>query len=173
MGCGQGIMPVTDPAPKPRLTAMHVSLFVAALSLCTAMYQGYLNTQAVGVFSSDVTHRETMRSCREAVEFFMEAKLRIRRLTDSAKETLGPRDKGDILFEARRTVSRFAAVATYLANFNEGNLREPYTNLARELEALVDKAAAGESVSFEDANEKFYRLNDDCVTSTKQAIKKS
>ena len=162
---------MTDTAPKPRLTAMHVSLFVAGLSLCTAFYQGYLNTQAVGVFATDVTHRETMRACREAVEYFMEAKLRIRRLTDSAKETLGPRDKGDILFEARRTVSRFAAVATYLANFNEEKLREPYTRLGRELEALIDKAAAGEPAGFESADDKFYQLNNDCVTSSKQAIK--
>ena len=36
----------------------------------------------VGVFSGDASRRETMRACREAVEYFMEARLRIQRIGD-------------------------------------------------------------------------------------------
>ncbi len=151
------------------LNATTISLFVAALSLCTAMYQGYLNTRAVNVFSQDVMYRETMRACHEAVHFFMEARLRINRV--AAARDAGDKERiEDFVFEANRTVARFAAVATYLANFNEESRRERYTDLARKLEALVksaqEKGKAGADLSHVD--EKFYRLNRDCVSSVRK-----
>jgi len=151
------------------VNATTISLFVAALSLCTAMYQGYLNTRAVNVFSQDVMYRETMRACHEAVHFFMEARLRIKRV--AAARDGGDRERiEDFVFDANRTVARFAAFATYLANFNERSRRERYTDLARKLEALVksaqDKGRAGTDLS--EVDEKFYRLNRDCVSSVRK-----
>jgi hypothetical protein len=161
---------MTDAASsKFSLNATHVSLFVAALSLCTAMYQGYLNTQAVGVFSRDVTHRETMRSCREAVEYFMEAELRIERLAKLDRSIYSSKEIADMAFDAHRTVSRFAAVATYLANFNAARLREPYTLLARELDSLIDIAQAGKPADTAPVEAKFYQLNENCVASATPA----
>ncbi len=156
---------MTDSAPKTRLNATHISIFVAALSLCTALYQGYLNTQAVGVFSRDVTHRETMRSCREAVEYFMEAELRIRRLASANRSVYGEKEIAEMAFEARRTVTRFAAVATYLANFNAAKLREPYTAITGNLEALVTNAQAGGLTDTGPVEARFYALNENCVAS--------
>ena len=46
----------------------------AALSLGTAVYQGYLNTKNVEVFQTDARKRETMRACRDSAEFFFEAR---------------------------------------------------------------------------------------------------
>ncbi len=156
---------MTGSSPQPRITATHVSIFVAALSLCTAMYQGYLNTQAVGVFSRDVTHRETMRSCREAVEYFMEAELRIRRLASANRSIYGEKEISELAFDARRTVMRFAAVATYLANFNAAKLREPYTAITRDLETLVTSAQSGGPADTGAVETKFYALNENCVAS--------
>lgn len=152
-------------SPNFRLTTTHVSLFVAALSLATAMYQGYLNTQSVGVFSRDVTHRETMRSCREAVEYFMEAELRIMRLARASRQTYDEKEIAEMAFEARRTVARFAAVATYLANFNEGKLREAYTAITRDLETLIENARAGAPSDTSAVHAKFNILNENCVAS--------
>lgn len=144
-----------------------VSIFVAALSLCTAMYQGYLNTQAVAVFSRDVSYRETMRACREVVEHFMEAKLRIARIVDDTGKLEG-RERSNEIFDARRSVVRFSAVATYLANFNEKLRREPYTELAREIEALIRNAAtSNKAPDFTSVDEKFFALNKDCVAAVK------
>ena len=148
---------------SPRLTATHVSLFVAALSLCTAFYQGYLNTQAVGVFSRDVVHRETMRACREAVEYFMESRLRIQRLAEAPVSTADTQ-RADLVFESRRAVARFASVATYLANFNAPALREPYTAITRDLESLI-AAASAKPVDLGPVDAKFYALNENCVAS--------
>ena len=152
-------------APKPRLTAMHISVFVAAASLCTALYQGYLNTRAVGVFSRDVTHRETMRACRETVEFFMDAKRRIQRIGE-APGAYSAREQADIVFEARRAVARYAAVATYLANFSAEARRARYTEITQNLEAMISAATTGgKPASFEPVDQKFYMLNEDCVAS--------
>lgn len=158
---------MTDAAasPRSRISATHVSIFVAALSLATAMYQGYLNTQAVGVFSRDVTHRETMRSCREAVEYFMEAELRIERLGRANRAVYGEKEISEMGFDARRSVMRFAAVATYLANFNAGKLRDAYTAITRELEALIETAQAGKAVDTAAVETKFNTLNENCVAS--------
>jgi hypothetical protein len=151
------------------VNATAISLFVAALSLCTAMYQGYLNTQAVGVFSRDVQYRETMRACREAVEYFMEARLRIRRITLS-QTMADPVLKEERAFEAERTVARFAAVATYLANYNERARRERYTKLVRDLEALIRTSAAdpAKGADLAKVDEEFYHLNNDCVASVRR-----
>ncbi len=151
--------------PSLNLNATHISIFVAALSLCTAMYQGYLNTQAVGVFARDVTHRETMRACREAVEYFMEAELRIERLARASRAVYGEKEIAEMGFDARRSVTRFAAVATYLANFNAGKLREPYTAITRDLEALAETAQAGKPADTGPVETKFYQLNENCVAS--------
>lgn len=160
-------MTETTPASKIPINATTISIFVAALSLCTAMYQGYLNTQAVAVFSRDVTYRETMRACREAVEHFMEAKLRITRIADDNGKLEG-RARNDEIFDARRTVVRFSAVATYLANFSEKVRRQPYTELARELDSLISNAAAGHKApDFAGVDEKFFALNKDCVAAVR------
>ena len=159
-------------APKPRLTATHVSVLVAAASLCTAMYQGYLNTRAVAVFANDVTHRETMRACRETVEFFMEAKLRIQRLGEAPTGAYSAREQADIAFEARRAVARYAAVATYLANFSAEARRARYTEITQMLEARIDAAARdGKRSDFAEVDQKFYMLNEDCVASVTKAGK--
>ena len=156
---------MTEARAKFRINATHVSLFVAALSLCTAFYQGYLNTRAVGVFSRDVTHRETMRACREAVEYFMEARLRIQRLAAVDRSAYGARDIAEISFDAQRAVARFAAVATYLANFNAVRLRQSYTAITRDLETLAEAAQSGKSADIGAVETKFYALNENCVAS--------
>ncbi|MGE3644831.1 MAG: hypothetical protein AB7F96_13360 [Beijerinckiaceae bacterium] len=154
---------------KPVVNTTTISLFVAALSLCTAMYQGYLNTRAVGVFSRDVEYRETMRACREAVEYFMEARLRIKRLALSQTATDAVL-KEERAFEAERTVARFAAVATYLANYNEGARRDRYTKLVRDLEALIRAGAVdpAKGVDLAKVDEEFFHLNNDCVASVRK-----
>ena len=133
------------------------------------MYQGYLNTRAVGVFSQDVKYRETMRACREAVEYFMEARLRINRLA-AARDSRNEARLDDFAFDANRTVARFAAVATYLANFDEKERRRRYTDLVWDLEALTrnarEKGKAG--ADLKKADEKFFHLNEDCVSSVRK-----
>ena len=158
-------------ARKSRISATQVSIAVAALSLCTALYQGYLNTRAVAVFSHDATHRETMRACRETVEFYMDAKLRIGRIGEAASGVYTPRERADIVFEARRAVARFAAVATYLANFSEETRRARYTDITQKLDAIVETGGDGKPADFSVVDKTFYTLNEDCVASVGMAGK--
>ena len=69
--------------------------------------------------------------------------------------------------EAANSVSRFAALGTYLANFQGDAARETYTHLSWELESIVKAAHSispgGVDKLFEKADGMFAAMNDDCV----------
>ena len=57
-------------------TLAYVSFFVAALSLATSMYQGYLNTRFVDIVQSNVARGETARVCKDLIDVFFQIKFR-------------------------------------------------------------------------------------------------
>ena len=75
--------------------------------------------------------------------------------------------------EAANAVSRIGAYGTYLANFQNEDIRYRYTQLSWELQRLV--LAARESAErdleklFAKADALFASLNDDCVKTAKAA----
>lgn len=154
-------------ASRPsRLTL--VTLAIALLSLATAVYQGWVQTRNLEIVQRDLARREQVRSCKEVIEAYFEAKLRIGLLVGSraapaATFPASPEEAAAI------AVSRFAALGTYLANFQGEATRQRYTALSRELERLVAAARTDSAPdrSFGTADGLFYEMNEDCVRSTR------
>jgi hypothetical protein len=142
------------------LNLTHISLAIATVSLGAALFQGYLNSRNLDVVQRDIARREHLRACKEAIEAYFDAKLRIER----AAAEPGPERR----FEARAAVARVGALGTYLANFQGEAMRVSYTGLTRELDRLAlapSPAAPGEA--FARADGIFAELNQDCMRSTR------
>ena len=73
-----------------RVNIAHVSIVIAVLSLGAAMYQGWINSRNLEVVTRDIGRREHLRACKEVIEAYFEAKLRIARL---AMPTMGAGEK--------------------------------------------------------------------------------
>lgn len=152
-------------------TLAYISFFVAALSLATSMYQGYLNTRFVEVVQSNVARAETARTCKDLIDAFFQFKFKTGQLVMVAERERNPMAPAVLgaEAEARNSVNRFAALGTYLANFQGEEKRRQYTMLSRELERVVSAAgstAPGDAEKlYGKADEMFGAMNDDCVRS--------
>jgi hypothetical protein len=142
-------------------------MFIAALSLCTSIYNGYLNNKFI----------ESLRTCKEIIDAYFQVKFRAGVLSgnaersgsgDSAAATAGASTAS---IEAANAVSRFAALGTYLANLRDDVTRERYTHLSQELEKIVSQAARTPRDQldklFQSADQLFATMNDDCVRAAK------
>ncbi len=149
----------------------YVSFFVAALSLITSMYQGYLNSRFVELIQSGVARSETARTCKDLIDVYFQIKFRTAAVASAFEREKNPNSPAVIAAssEALNTVSRFAAFGTYLANFQGEEKRAEYTALSNELARVVDlahKSPAGDtSKLFGKADELFGAMNADCVKS--------
>ena len=149
----------------------YVSFFVAALSLVTSMYQGYLNTRFVELIQSGVARTETARICKDLIDAYFQIKFRTGALASALEREKNPNAANVIAAssEAQNTVSRFAAYGTYLANFQGEEKRAQYTALSNELSRIVDlahKTPTGDpSKLFDKADDLFGTMNTDCVRS--------
>lgn len=149
----------------------YVSFFVAALSLVTSMYQGYLNTRFVELIQSGVARSETARICKDLIDAFFQIKFRTEGLVAALEREKNPNSAGVVSAsaDARSAVSRFGAYGTYLANFQGEKKRYEYTMLSRELARIVESAhklpVAEPSTLFEKADDMFGVMNADCVRS--------
>ena len=161
---------MNEPAQFPRrFTLTHLSMVIGLASFGAAMFQGYINSRNLEVVQRDIARREHIRACKEVIEVFFEAKLRVGRLADQAKSG-APADA----FDAALIVSRFGAIGTYLANFQGEDARYQYTLLTWELQRLVEVAKAGgaspDNAFFKTADEKFAIMNADCVRSSQLSL---
>lgn len=153
-------------------TLTYVSFFVAALSLVTSMYQGYLNTRFVELIQSGVARSETARICKDLIDAFFQIKYRTGALIAVLEREKNPNAPGVIAAsgEAQNAVNRFGAYGTYLANFQGEKKRYEYTMLSRELSRVVEVAhksspAGDPEKLFGKADEMFGVMNADCVKS--------
>lgn len=153
-------------AGGPRNLLPLVSLAVAGLSLGAASWQGYLNSRNIEIVQRDLGRRELVRVCRDVIEAYFAVKLAV----EKAATLRGDRPAAEIAFEPRAAVNRFAALGTYLANFQGEAKRAEYTALSRELLGLAQTAPAlkpeGLDAAFAKADSMFATLNDDCVRSS-------
>lgn len=152
-------------------TLAYVSFFVAALSLATSMYQGYLNTRFVDIVQSNVARGETARVCKDLIDAFFQIKFTATVLASTVAREKDANAPAVISASAaaQNAVSRFSAYGTYLANFQGEKKREEYTVLSRELERIVGTAQqmppTDAAKLFEKADGLFGGMNDDCVRS--------
>lgn len=149
----------------------YISFFVATLSLVATMYQAYLNTRYVELIQTSVSRGETARTCKDLIDVYFQIKFRTSALAAALEREKNPNSSSVIAAssEALNTVSRFAALGTFLANFQGEEKRAQYTALSNELARIVDlthKTPAGDpSRLFGKADELFGTMNNDCVRS--------
>jgi hypothetical protein len=154
----------------------YISFFVAALSLVTSFYQGYLNTKFVELIQSSVARNETARTCKDLIDAYFQVKLRTAQLAAALDREKNANAPAAIAADSEiaNSVSRFAALGTYLANFADESRREKYTQLSWELSRIATAARttapAGVDKLFEKADAMFAGMNDDCVQSAKKRI---
>ena len=138
-----------------------VSLIVAALSLASSISQSFNYARNIEAAQQNVLRVENLKSCREIIEVFFAFRLR-------AEEAHAARVPGDAAArrEMKRLVYRFGAIGTYIANFAPEAMRERYTAMSWQLDALIDKALAVDpafEAEFAKADTAFGTLNEDCA----------
>ena len=149
-----------------------LSMLLALMSLGAAFYQNYIYTRQLEAIQRNVTRGEYIRACRDEIEAYFSIKLHVEFVTMESATAQSPSSPGRMHeMEGANAVSRFGALGTYLANFQNEDIRYRYTLLTRELSRIVVAArqtAGGDPDKlFEKADEMFTAMNDDCVKSAK------
>ena len=101
-------------------------MFIAALSLCTSIYNGYLNSKFVDLIQNNTARVESLRTCKEIIDAYFQVKFRAGVISTNAERAGGGerarnrpvRASGDQI-EAANAVNKFAALGTYLANLRD------------------------------------------------------
>ena len=151
-------------------------MFIAALSLCTSIYNGYLNNKFVDLIQNNTARVESLRTCKEIIDAYFQVKFRVGVISSNAERAgdgaaAGTAAASTAQIEAANAVSRFAALGTYLANLRDDATRDRYTRLSQELEKIVAQAPRTPRGDldklYENADRMFGTMNDDCVRSAK------
>src|SRR5688572_14191331 len=150
------------------------SMLLATMSLGAAFYQNYIYTQLIQVVQRNVARGEYIRSCKEVIEAYFQIKLKVALIARNAERTAnGGAAEGMLDVEAANAISRFAALGTYLANFQNEDTRYQYTQLSWTLEKILATARntpPGDLEKlFEPADKLFASMNEDCVRTAKAA----
>jgi hypothetical protein len=150
-------------------------MFIAALSLITAIYNGYLNNKFVDLIQNNIARVEYLRTCKETIDAYFQVKFRTSLVSrngarsggGASAELSGPQ------IEAENAVSKFAALGTYLANLRNEQVRQHYTDLSVKLQSIIRDAARTAPAElgklFEPADRIFADMNSDCVKSATAA----
>jgi hypothetical protein len=150
-------------------------MFIAALSLLTSVYNGYLNGKFVDIIQGNLGRGEYMRTCKEIIDGYFQVKFRIGLLSSDTEHGQGATSAGTSQrqVEAANAVNHFAALGTYLANLRDDATRARYTQLSEQLDTIAKQASRASSAElqklFEPADRMFYEMNNDCVKSAKAA----
>jgi hypothetical protein len=162
-----------------KIVMTYFPMFIAALSLCTSIYNGYLNNKFVDLIQNNTARVESLRTCKETIEAYFNVKFRAGVLSTNAARggsagTGGETRMATDEIEATNAVSKFAALGTYLANLRDDATREKYTQLSIELEKIVPQAAktprSDVEKLFVNADKMFTTMNDDCVRSARNPL---
>jgi hypothetical protein len=153
-------------------------MFIATLSLCTSIFNGYLNMRFLNFIERNTSRVEYMKTCKEIIDGYFQVKFRAGLLSAAgararANGTTVPPESTEEA-EANQAVTRFAALGTYLANLRDETTREQYTTLSDELDKAVSRAsqipASELDGLFNKADAIFAGLNNDCVKSAKDNL---
>jgi hypothetical protein len=155
---------------------LYFPMFIATLSLVTSIYNGYLNNKFVELIRHNVTRGEYIRTCKDLIDGYFLIKLKVAALAAAAERARAGQAADTIVYEAEaaNAVSHFAALGTYLANFQDAAARERYTHLSWELAAVAtaarEKAPADVDKLFEKADGMFGQMNDDCIKTVQTTV---
>jgi hypothetical protein len=147
----------------------YVPMFIAVLALLTSIYNGYLNGKFVDLAQRNVGRIEYMRSCKEIIEAYFQAKVRLGALNAGGER--GGTMRAEQM-DAANAVAKFAALGTYLANLRDETIRYRYTQVSLALEKLAADAnripASELGRRLETTDREFNEMNNDCVRSAKE-----
>lgn len=145
-------------------------MFIATLSLCTAIFNGYLNSKFLDFIERNTGRVEYMRTCKDIIDAYFQIKFRAGVISADAAAGSAPRDDRD----GTNAVNKFAALGTYLANLRDDTVRKQYTELTAELGKAMTNAKrvppAEVGSLFTTADRMFEGLNNDCVKSARGVI---
>jgi hypothetical protein len=150
-------------------------MFIATLSLLTAIFNGYLNSKFIDIIQRNVGRSEYMRTCKEAIDAYFQVKFRAGVLAQSsgAAPPVASAAPTPAAVDAANAVAKFAALGTYLANLRDDAIRRRYTELSQQLEQAAREAGKTAPADlprlFAPADVLFGGLNDDCVKSAQAA----
>ena len=137
-------------------------MLIAILSVLSSIYQGYLFAHSNDLIQRNVLRGEYLRTCREIIDTYFQVKLSVTQLAES---TANP--AATAAANASNLVGKFGALGTYLANFQDEEIRVRYTGLSHELARLVatarDRGAGEPAKRFAEADRLFGQMNEDCV----------
>jgi hypothetical protein len=155
---------------------VYFPMFIATLSLCAAIFNGYLNARFVDIIQRNVGRAEYMRTCKDIIDAYFQVKAKASLIRTAAANRIEAGGKTAAFpaaeAEGVTAVHRFAALGTYLANLQGEAVRGEYTELSRTLEAAVARAAdegADLATLFAPADRLFTKLNDDCIRAAQAA----
>jgi hypothetical protein len=149
-------------------------MFIAALSLVTSIYNGYLNGKFVDLIERNFGRGEYTRTCKELIEAYFQVKLRVGLLMNAAEraQPQGAPAARAFELEAANAVSKIGALGTYLANFQDEATRARYTDFTNELQRVVVAARTAPDNArklFERADHLFSDMNDSRVRLARSA----
>jgi hypothetical protein len=152
-----------------RTAAMtYFPMFIAALSLVTSMYNGYLNNKFVDFIQRNLGRGEYLRTCKEILEAHAQVGFRAKILSQTGERARAAStvDLTAARNEADNALIKYVSLATYLANL-QPEARERYTHLSIELEKILNDAPQLTLVDLnkrlEQTDRMFTGMNDDCV----------
>jgi hypothetical protein len=152
------------------------SILLASMSLAAAFYQNYIYTRQLDILQKNVSRGEYIRTCKEIIEAYFQVKLKIgliARMAERERGGNGGAAESMMEAEAANSISRFAALGTYLANFQNEDTRFQYTQLSWTLEKILvasPHTPPGDlGKLFEPADKLFSTMNEDCVRTAKAA----
>ena len=147
---------------------VYFPMFIAALSLVTSMYNGYLNNKFVDFIQGNLSRAESLRTCKDILEAHAQVQFRAKILSQTGARARqgGSADLTAARNDADAALIKYISLATYLANLHP-DARDRYTNLSVALERIVDDAPqlSPDDVikRFEKTDPMFTAMNDDCV----------
>jgi hypothetical protein len=160
------------PAPlqlMARRWAIVVPTLIAVLSLGSSMFQSWNYSRNIESAQRNVLRAESLRTCREIIEVFFQFRLK----ADEAN-MLGDAANAMSRGELKAMAYKFGAFGTFLANFQDERARKLYTELSWDLLGIADNAAklpaADYGQRFGAIDEKFGKLNEDCVRAAQSRL---
>jgi hypothetical protein len=137
-------------------------LVIAGLTLVSQSFQSLNYARNIDSAQRNVLRAEALKTCRDIIDVFFQFRLKAEEASHrqaGASPMLGS--------EMKSLASKFGAYGTFLANFQDEDVRYRYTILARELAAIAEAAGGMAQPDlaqrFAKAEEAFGKLNEDCV----------
>jgi hypothetical protein len=153
-------------------------MFIATLSLCASIFNGYINTKFLDFIQRNTGRVEYLRTCKEIIDAYFQVKVRAGVINANAARQGASGTNGRAMasddVDGASAVNKFAALGTYLANLRDDAARKQYSDLTKELGKTMIGAKrtppADLNGLFAIADQMFAKLNDDCVKSAKDAM---